>query len=230
VAKYAWLLLDADGTLFDYDAAERAALAATFRDFDLSFGATHSDLYRRINGEIWRAFELGQIAVETLRTERFRRLFQAIGADVDPVPFSEQYLVRLGERADLVDGAAEVVRHLHGRVGMALITNGLKNVQRARLRRSGLAPYLSAVLISEEVGAAKPDARIFCQAFAAIGHPPKDAVMIVGDSLTSDMRGGLDYGIDTCWYNPSSAPRDPAVAVRYEIRDLHELLDIVLGD
>jgi 2-haloacid dehalogenase len=229
MARYRWLLLDADGTLFDYDAAEAAALAATFRAFGVPPEARYGDAYRQINGEIWRAFERGQIAAETLRTERFRRLFQVVGVALDPDSFSERYLVHLGERADLIDGALDVVRRLHGRVGMALITNGLRDVQRSRLRRSGLAPYVSAVLISEEVGAAKPDRRIFDAAFAAIGHPRRSEVLIVGDSLTSDMRGGEAYGIDTCWYNPSHAPRDPPVGVRYEIDDLEALIAIALG-
>ncbi|MBN1642626.1 MAG: YjjG family noncanonical pyrimidine nucleotidase [Anaerolineae bacterium] len=230
MTRYRWLLWDADGTLFDYDAAEEIALATTFDAYGVGYEIAYSDAYRRINSAIWRAFERGEIAAEALRTERFRRLFQALGVDLDPNSFSARYLAHLGERADLIDGAADVVRRLYGQVGMALITNGLKDVQRSRLRRSSLAPYLSAVLISEEVGSAKPDRGIFDAAFEAMGHPDKYEVLIVGDSLTSDMRGGLAYGIDTCWYNPSGAPRDPPVDVCYEIDDLGVLPAIVLGD
>jgi HAD superfamily hydrolase (TIGR01509 family) len=116
---------------------------------------------------------------------------------------------------------------LYGHVGMILITNGLRTVQRSRLARSTIAPYLVDVVISEEVGAAKPDPRIFEVAFQKMGCPPRQEVLIVGDSLTSDIRDGHGYGVDTCWYNPRCLPHSPEIDVVYEIRALEELLRIV---
>jgi len=224
---YQWLLLDADNTLFDYDAAEAQALAATFAAFDLAFAPPHAAAYREINDAIWQAFERGEIAQEVLRVERFRRLFAALGVETDPAAFSARYLEHLGQAANLVPGAETVLRALHGRVELALITNGIAAVQRSRLACSGLDRYLDAVLISEEIGASKPDRAIFDAAFAAMGHPSQEAVLIVGDSLTSDMAGGAAYGIDTCWFNPHDKPRNPDVAIRYEIRRLDALLGIL---
>lgn len=227
--KYEWLLLDADGTLFDYDRAEAMALRRTFEQMGAGFEPGYVEAYRRINGQIWLDFEQGRISQADLRTRRFELLFDAVGARLSPEAFSAAYLRNLAQGTDLIDGAEEVVRALHGRVGLMLITNGLHEVQRPRIARSALNDYLADLVISEEVGAAKPDPLIFDAAFQRMGHPRREAVLMVGDSLTSDMRGGVDYGLHTCWYNPEGQPRAPDVPVRYEIHDLRQLLDLVAG-
>jgi 2-haloacid dehalogenase len=221
------LLLDADGTLFDYERAEAAALAQAFADSGLPFEPHFLEVYSELNEEMWLAFERGEVSAEVLRVERFRRLFDVLGLECEAGQFSERYLARLGERADLIEGAEELLRSLYGRVGMVLITNGLQNVQRSRLAHSTLSRYLAGVVISEEVGAAKPDPRIFDVAFEKMGRPAREEVLIVGDSLTSDIRGGNRYGIDTCWYNPRHLPRSPGIDVVHEIRTLDELPGIV---
>jgi 2-haloacid dehalogenase len=225
--NYSWLLLDADGTLFDYDRAEAAALRRTFEQLGAPFEPGHVEVYRRINGQIWLDFEQGRISQEDLRTRRFEILFDAVGVRLAPGAFSIRYLDNLAHGTDLIDGAAEVVRALHGRVDLMLITNGLHEVQRPRIARSALNGYFADLVISEEVGAAKPDPLIFDVAFQRMGRPRKEAVLMVGDSLTSDMRGAAAYGLDACWYNPEGRPRDPGVPIRYEIRDLRQLLDLV---
>ena len=227
--KYTWLLLDADGTLFDYDKAESAALAQTFAQFGYEYGAHCLETYRAVNGQIWRDFEDGKITQERLKTRRFELLFAALAlpSSPDAAEFSARYLDNLGGCAELIDGALDVLKALRGRVHLALITNGLRRVQRSRLARSGLDEFFEAVIISDEVGVAKPHAGIFNIAFARMGRPRKAEVLIVGDSLTSDIKGGSDYGIDTCWYNPTGRPRPPDVNIRYEIADLPALLAIV---
>lgn len=226
--RYRWLLLDADGTLFDYDRAETKALALTFQESGYELQDRHIPIYRQINGQLWLDFEQGEVAQDHLKVHRFELLFEEMGASLDAAAFSERYLENLARFADLIEGAEEVVRTLYGKVGMVLITNGLAAVQRSRLARSPLAGYFADVVISEEVGVSKPDGRIFDVAFEKMGNPKKEAVLIVGDSLTSDMRGGIDYGIDTCWFNPQGR-RGTDMPIRYEIRSLQELVDIV-GD
>ena len=225
--RYSHLLLDADGTLFDYDRAEATALTTTFQDLQLDLRASYVETYREINGLIWREFEQGTIAVAEIRSERFRRLFAALSLDADPVAFGQRYLARLGECAQLIEGAEAAVAALYGKVGLVLITNGLQDVQRARLSRSPIARYLDEIVISEEVGSSKPDSGIFDECFRRMGNPPRRDVLIVGDSLTSDMRGGHNYGIDTCSFNPDALPLTLDLQVRYEIRALDELLGIV---
>jgi 2-haloacid dehalogenase len=229
---YLWLLFDADGTLFDYDAAETQALGGTLAEFDLAFDSDVLATYRRVNGQLWRDFEMGATTSDRIKTERFALLFDELaltGPAPDPVPFSDRYLANLGSCTALMPDAEAVLQSLTGRVRLALITNGLTKVQRSRLAKSGLGAYFEALVISEEEGVAKPEPGIFDIIFSRMGMPHRDEVLMIGDSLTSDIRGANHYGIDACWYNPASRPRDPDVEVRYEIGSLPELLDIVDG-
>ena len=225
--KYKWLLFDADGTLFDYDKAEAFALRSTFETLGLGYEPRFAEVYRRINAEIWLDFEAGRITQQRLRTRRFELLFAAVGIDSDPVEFSTRYLANLALGTDLLDGAEDVLKSLRGRVGLVLITNGLADVQRPRFARSTVGHHFSHLVISEEVGAAKPDPAIFDVAFARMGTPSKADVLIVGDSLTSDIRGGLDYGIDTCWFNPTGKLNGSGVVAHYQIGHLKELLPLL---
>ena len=225
--EYKWLLFDADGTLFDYGKAEAYALRTTFEQMGLPHNPGHAETYARINARIWLDFEKGLISAELLRTERFELLFQVIGIECDAHRFSERYLKNLADASELIEGAEETLRALYGKAGLMLITNGLKDVQRSRLAKSAIGHYFADVIISEEVGAAKPDGRIFDVAFASMGGPRKQEVLIIGDSLTSDMQGGDEYGIDTCWFNPERRPLDSDVRIKYEIARLQELLSVL---
>jgi HAD superfamily hydrolase (TIGR01549 family) len=126
-----------------------------------------------------------------------------------------------------MEDAVEVLQALHGKSRFAIVTNGLQAVQRSRLSHSAIKDYISALVISEEVGSAKPHAAFFETASARMENPAKSDVLIIGDSLTSDIQGGVDYGIDTCWFNPTSEPRPEHLPITYEIKHLRELLDIV---
>ena len=225
---YTWFLFDADGTLFDYDKAEGAALSRTFAQFDHDFDAAYLDAYRTINGRLWRDFELGTIEQERIKVLRFERLLATIGltSALDAPAFSARYLENLGNCTDLIDGAEPLIAALRDKVHLALITNGLQAVQRSRLAQSSIGSVFEVVVISEEVGCSKPRPGIFDVAFTRMGHPSKDEVLIIGDSLTSDIKGGYDYGIDTCWYNPSARLRALDVTPTYEVRVLSELFSL----
>lgn len=225
--RYDWVFFDADGTLFDYPAAEAAALRGAFAGCGLRFDSGVGPLYSEINAAIWREYELGEITQGRLRTERFERLFERLGMSADPAEFSRRYLVILGGQTALLDGAEAIVRGLHGKLGLLLLTNGLADVQRPRFAASAIGEFFSEIVISEEVGVAKPDPAIFDLAFDRIGRPPRSSVLVVGDSLTSDVAGGIAAGIDTCWYNPAGVANGHGVEPTYEIRALADLLEIV---
>ena len=224
---YPWLWFDADGTLFDYDRAESAALRSTFESLDLRFEDDYLDTYQRINRGLWQALEQREITSDVLRVRRFEQLLEAVQLSGSPDKMSVAYIEQLALCAELMDGAYEVLQALERTCKFAIVTNGLQAVQRSRLEHSVIKDFISELIISEEVGAAKPQAAFFDEAFARTGHPDKSEVLIIGDSLTSDIRGGVDYGIDTCWYNPKAEARPADLPITYEIRHLRELLDLL---
>ena len=217
--KYTWLLFDADHTLFDFDLAEVKALANSFAEFGYPYNEATGQTYRTINQQIWRELERGEITPNELRTTRFLRLYNAVGIQAEPEPFSDAYLRHLANCGDLIDDAETIIQQYK----LALITNGLSDVQRPRLATSPLQPYFQTITISDEIGYAKPDPRIFDAAFAQMGNPAKTEVLIIGDSLSSDMQGGVNYNIDTCWFNPQNKPLN-GLPITYEIQQLAELL------
>ena len=223
--SYNWLLFDADDTLFDYPKAEAVALRRTFEYFGQVFRTEILRLYHVFNRQVWSEFERGEIVPQELRLKRFRLLFDEIHSPLDPQDFSQRYLENLAGTSDLLPGAGEVLKALSGRYHIALVTNGLKDVQRPRLENSVIRSFIEKIFISEEIGAAKPEKGFFDIVFREIGNPPRHKVLIIGDSLTSDMRGGVNYGIDTCWFNPDGKPIE--LPVTHEIKTLVQLLDFL---
>ena len=225
---YTWLLFDADGTLFDYDRAEATALEQAFAEVGTAFEPACLSTYREINARIWREFEDGQITAERLRLGRFEFLFEALRLPLAPAAFSTIYLRHLARASHLIEGAREIVPALRAKYRLALITNGLRDVQRPRLAGSAIGDCFAEVIISEEVGVAKPDPVIFDAAFQLLGRPPRAKVLLIGDSLSSDIAGGRDYGLDTCWYNPTGTARPADATSTYEIHHLNELARLLL--
>lgn len=223
IKSYTWLWFDADGTLFDYQRAEGLALARAFQTFGLSFDATVLNTYRQINQQLWNALERREITPPVLQIRRFEQLLEAIHSSGSPAELSAIYLEHLAVCGELMEGAYEVLEALHGTHQIAIITNGLKAVQRSRLSQSGIENFVDAVIISEEIGIAKPHAGFFDAAMAKTDYPARGSVLVIGDSLTSDMRGGAEYGLDTCWFNPGGESLPPNLAITYEIRRLEEI-------
>jgi YjjG family noncanonical pyrimidine nucleotidase len=222
--RYTWLLFDADGTLFDYDKAEMQALRQTFEQFGHAYQTEYLALYRPINQKLWVELEQGTITQAALQVRRFELLLQSLGIQGDGSAFGTCYLQNLAGAWALMDGAEEMIRALHPAYRLMIVTNGLKDVQRPRLNASPIGKYFDDVVISEEVGAAKPSRAFFDVAFARMGNPPKREVLLIGDSLSADIRGGIDYGIDTCWFNPAHLPRPAGWDIRYEISVLGQFI------
>lgn len=226
--KYEVILFDADETLFDFNKAEASALEKTMIghgiDYDDEFHLGH---YRKINRVIWDEFENNLITVKDLKVERYRRFFEELGMSINPKEFSHSYLLALGEMAFLFNGAKEILDELHKEYKLVLITNGLAKVQRSRLEKTLLQNYFDSIIISEEIGVSKPNVGIFEHAFESIRHSNKSTALIVGDSLKSDIKGGLNFGIDTCWYNPEGIVNNTDIKPKYEIKSFNELKDIL---
>lgn len=223
------LLWDVDGTLLDFIAAEKAAVQTLFREFGLGECTDEMvERYSRINKEYWERLERGELSKPEILVRRFADFFASEGLDASKAPeFNEQYQVRLGDTVVFCDDSYELLSSLRGRVKQYAVSNGTVVAQTRKLRRSGFDRLLDGVFLSEELGYEKPATEFFDRVFTAIGEPDRERVLIVGDSLTSDITGGNRAGIRTCWYNPKGEPNLTAAHADYEIRDLHGILDII---
>ena len=226
--KYQVLLFDADETLFDFKMAEKQAFLKALEEYKLDVDKEESlKLYSQINKHIWEEFERGEITADRLRVERFERFSKKIKIDFDAVSFSKAYAKFLGEGAYLFDDSVEVIDYLSKKYKLALVTNGLKDVQQSRISKTPLKDYFQELIISDEIKISKPDPRIFDYALDKLDHMDKSKVLMIGDSLTSDMQGGINAGIDTCWYNPNHLENKSGLNLTYEIHSLNELKEIL---
>jgi len=226
---YQWLLFDADGTLFNYDLAEKKALTNVFKEYALPFREEYENIYQTVNSRLWKRFEQNTITLKQLRVQRFLDLFETIQLVVeDPATFSERYLYHLGQGADLFPDVLEVLTQLKPLYRLGLITNGISQVQRSRLALSPLDGFFEQIFISDEMGVSKPDQAYFEMVFEGIGHPPKDSVLVIGDSLSSDIAGGINYGLDTCWVNPNGSTAPAELPIKYQIRTLSQILKFLI--
>ncbi len=225
--KYKWLLFDADGTLFDYNKAEYGALKKTFARFDIEFNQENIAKYKEANSSVWREFEKGNISPDNLKIKRFEILSLKLNLSFDFTEMSKKYLENLSGFTDLIDGASEVIEKLSKRYKLAIVTNGLTCVQEKRFAESSIGKYFEDYFISEKMGIAKPSGKYFDIVFNAIGNPAKPEVLIIGDNLNSDILGGVNYGVDTCWFNPDKSENARNLKINYEITNLKELLGIL---
>lgn len=226
--RYTTLLFDADGTLFDYQKASWEALRQTLGQLSLPFSQELFHLYQEKNQAQWNLYELGEVTREQLGIRRFLHFFEAAGmAGVSPAEANEAYIGFLGQGAYLLPGALELIRSLQGRFSLYLVTNGIKQVQYRRLEGSPLAHCFNGVFISEETGFQKPQKGFFDFVFARIPEKDRARMLIIGDSLSSDIRGGNNAGIDTCWLNPKGIRNTNGAVCTYEISRLEELYSLL---
>lgn len=219
--KYQFIIFDADETLFDFRKSEQVALQQAMEDFHAAYQEElHLPIYQEINAAIWKELEAGAITQKELKIERFHRFFKKMGWELDQDSFAKQYMHHLAHASFLYDGVQAFIEALHHQARLAIVTNGLTAVQSIRVKQSEIAHCFESIVISEEAGVSKPDPRIF---ELAAGGIDKSSILMVGDSLSSDIAGGIRYGIDTCWYNPNQLVNHTDIHPTYEIQSLTEL-------
>ena len=224
--RYTTLLMDVDDTIFDFPACEYRALQAALTNYGLPFDDTVHDSFSRINAALWKKFEINQITRAELRIRRFTELIeQCFSGYSRAEALANEYVARLGEQAIYIDGAQEALQRLCQVYDIYIITNGLKTVQRGRFQRSGLYAYIKDCFISDEMSVQKPMKAYFDVALSHIAEHDTDKILVVGDSLTSDMQGGRNAGLDTCLYDPQHKTDWPHPLCDYRIERLAQLLD-----
>lgn len=228
--RYPFVLLDADNTLYDFDAAEHKALCKVLSDRGYSTDPDTLKIYLDINTALWEAFARGEVTQEFLLVERFRRFTQQMGGSHDPVQFNADYIGALATNADLIPGAVEFCAHLvEMGCALAIVTNGAAAAQRGRYDRSGLAKYIPDVFISQELGVNKPDPLFFDHVCRNLGIDDRTKAVVVGDSLSSDILGGNRSGIDTVWYNPHRKPLSGPAQPTYTAAEYAEIEVMIAG-
>ena len=226
--KYELFLFDADGTLYDYDMAEANALKSMFEQCGFAYDDQTRMRYRAINQAVWDRFEKGELSKEILQVLRFERLFAEVGVEYDAKAFNEKYLFELGKGAFLMEGALEICQEIAAACKQIfIVTNGILATQEARIKHSLIKDYISASFVSEHIGFQKPDMRYFEHVFANIPQINKEKILLVGDSLSADIAGGNQAGLDTCWFNESRAENQTNIKPTYEINSLKELRQFI---
>ena len=223
------ILWDVDGTLLDFIAAEKAAIKTLFGEFNL--GQCSDEMIKRyseINKIYWQRLERGEITKQEVLVGRFKEFFKSEGIDISVVEeFNSLYQLRLGDTIVYHDDSLEIIKSLQGRVRQYVVSNGTVEAQSKKLRLSGLGELVDGIFLSEHIGVEKPNIEFFDKVLEEIKPADRSSILIVGDSLTSDIQGGNNAGIVTCWFNPLGDKAPDKYRIDYEISDLHQIYEII---
>ncbi|MEA4972618.1 MAG: YjjG family noncanonical pyrimidine nucleotidase [Candidatus Metalachnospira sp.] len=225
--SYNIILFDLDNTLFDFDANQAESLKMLFTEKGVELTDEIYKTYDGINRNLWVEYELGKISIDTLLNTRFAKTMTLYNREVDGEKWEIDYRKYLNRGSQLIDGVYDLLGELSKSHRLFAATNGVNETQVSRLKLSGIYDFFEDVFISEEVGAQKPSVKFFDYAFSHICDFKKEESLMVGDTLTSDIKGGLDSGIDTCWYNPYGLQPSELIKSTYTIKELSELKEIL---
>ncbi len=224
--SYLNLIFDIDDTLLDFQDTEERALDKLFVQNQIPQDPSFFAQYKEINTNLWQQHEAGIISREAVLNQRFALFFKELGKEVDGSELEKSYRAYLNEGHKKIVGAEELLQNLAKRFKLYAGTNGSSETQQRRLKESNLLPYFDALFISEELGVQKPEKTFFEKMFAQIPNFKKENTLMIGDSLSSDMAGGLQAGIATCWFNPQKLTTDH-LQPTYTIYALEELYPIL---
>ncbi|WP_159653189.1 pyrimidine 5'-nucleotidase [Vibrio atypicus] len=223
--KYDWILFDADETLFHFDAFKGMQLM--FSRKGVEFTEDDFEHYQRVNKPLWVDYQDGKITASDLKHTRFIEWAEKLGTTTSEL--NSAFLEAMADICTLLPGAKELMEALHGKARLGIITNGFTELQAIRLERTGMSEFFDHIIISEEVGVAKPDAGIFDYAFQKMGLPCKTKVLMVGDNPHSDVLGGINFGIETCWLNSGQLSDIEGITPSYNVSSLYELKEILIA-
>lgn len=223
--KYDWILFDADETLYSFNSFQ--GLKPMLARYGIEFTREDYDKFQAVNQPLWVAYQNKEITAQELQITRFTKLAEQTGQD--PLKLNQELMAEMAMVSQPLENTFATLEILSGKVKMGIITNGFKSLQQKRLDNTNTAQFFELVVVSEEVGVAKPDRKIFDYAFERMGLPDKSRILMVGDTLASDILGGNQSGIDSCWFNPHQKPNDTEIQPTYEIHSMLDLIPIVSG-
>lgn len=226
--KYKAILMDLDETLLSFKLAEEKALKILFSYLNIDYDAAGED-YKRINAACWLSYERGELAQSVLRVQRFSDFLKLHPCSMKAEVIADMYEEALSRQHDEMPGAYEAVKEIASHMPIAVVTNGISTIQRPRMESCSMHPYFSEIVISEEVGFSKPRPEMLLIALEKMGVKAKDALMI-GDSLTSDMRAAQNAGVDFLWYNPKGKERPEGAWIQYETNAISDFSKYALID
>ena len=237
--NYKLVLIDLDDTLFDYPKTEKTAFRNTFEELGFFVESKLSndkkeeiyekikDRYKDVNLQLWKDLEKGAVDKDRLKVVRFEKIIEEFDLKYDPYEMSELYLKKLGEGIFPFEATEKLCKYLHSKYKVGIVTNGIKEVQHSRIENSAIAKYIDKIIISDEVGVNKPDKRIFEYAMNYFEIMDKSEVIMIGDSLGADIKGGQNARIDTCWVNLRNNVNDTGIVPKYEVNKLEKLFEIL---
>lgn len=221
------ILFDLDDTILDFKKAESAALSKTLIKFGVEPTQYIISQYSKYNISQWKRLELGEITREQVKVNRYRLLFDELGLDLSPEEATADYEENLCYEHYFIDGALETIQDLYKDYDLYIVSNGAKRVQDSRIDGAGISKYFKNIFISEIIGCEKPNEKFFDYCFSQIPNFKRDETIIIGDSLSSDIKGGVNAGIKTMWFNPHSAMNTTSLKPDYEISSLTQIKDIL---
>jgi len=226
--RFRAILMDNDGTLMDFKAGEANAIGEVLKKLNIS-DPCGPEVYSRINEQCWKDFEKKLITQPQLRIRRFKELLEYYRCTGSPQEAAVWYEEALAGQSILLPGALETVRAISEKLPVWILTNGIAHIQHRRIEVSPIFPYLSGVLISSEVGAPKPAPDMYLKALQMLGGMRPEEVLMIGDSLTSDIAGAVNVGIPACWYNPQHSQSTSCLKIDYEIDSMEQMVEVALS-
>lgn len=225
---YRFIFLDLDDTIFDFGYAEAEALRITLSHYGITPNEETVRLYSQINDAHWKRLERGELTRREVQIGRFEDLTEALGVSVPPEDMNAFYMQTIASCHRYVDGAEQLLSDLRtAGCKLYVVSNGSRSVQEGRMKRAGLVGFFDGVFLSEDIGFEKPSRAFFDHCFSRVSDLELDRAIILGDSLTSDILGGIQAGIDTCWFNPKGQMRREDIVPKYEISHLSEFINLI---
>lgn len=220
------ILIDVDDTLLDFEKCSEEAMRLAMEEAGITYRKGMMDIFHPVNNSLWKRIEQGSLTVPELYQIRWNLVFEAMGISYDGVAFEKRFLHFLHDSAIPVEGALELLQHLHGKYSLFVASNAPNEQQRKRLTKAGMLQYFDGIFASESLGVSKPQKEFFRLCLEGMGNASSNETAIIGDSLSSDIKGGVESGIFTCWLNRHGKTALDGLHIDVTVKSLKELIDI----